>query len=47
MAGSSRGDDGRASAPGWHQWLSYALIITGWTLATTIVAGVTRTVSRQ
>ncbi|MGW1374207.1 membrane-associated oxidoreductase [Streptomyces sp. NPDC002446] len=37
-----------AFAPhGWHQWLSYALIITGWILATTIVAGVTRTVSRQ
>jgi hypothetical protein len=37
-----------AFAPvGWHQWLSYALIITGWILATTIVAGVSRTVSRQ
>ncbi|MCQ6553654.1 membrane-associated oxidoreductase [Streptomyces sp. C10-9-1] len=36
-----------AFAPGgWHQWLSYALIVTGWILATTIVAGVTRTVSR-
>ncbi|MEU0374713.1 membrane-associated oxidoreductase [Streptomyces sp. NPDC006283] len=37
-----------AFAPdGWHQWLSYSLIITGWILATTVVAGVTRTVSRQ
>ncbi|MFD7709738.1 membrane-associated oxidoreductase [Streptomyces sp. NPDC059786] len=37
-----------AFAPhGWYQWLSYALIITGWILATTIVAGVTRAVSRQ
>ncbi|MEW2132936.1 membrane-associated oxidoreductase [Streptomyces sp. NPDC005435] len=37
-----------AFAPrGWYQWLSYALIITGWILATTIVTGVTRTVSRQ
>ncbi|MFH8614905.1 membrane-associated oxidoreductase [Streptomyces sp. NPDC017979] len=32
---------------GWYQWLSYALIISGWILATTIVAGVTRTISRQ
>ncbi|WP_327358294.1 membrane-associated oxidoreductase [Streptomyces sp. NBC_01304] len=29
------------------QWLAYALIITGWVLATTIAAGVTRTISRQ
>lgn len=37
-----------AFAPdGWYQWLSYSLIITGWVLATTIVTGVTRTVSRQ
>jgi hypothetical protein len=32
---------------GWDQWLSYLLIATGWILATTIVAGVTRAVSRQ
>ncbi|KUN09337.1 membrane-associated oxidoreductase [Streptomyces yokosukanensis] len=39
---------GSAFAPeGWYQWLSYVLIITGWILATTIVTGVTRTVSRQ
>ncbi|MEU6058457.1 membrane-associated oxidoreductase [Streptomyces sp. NPDC047097] len=38
----------QAFAPaGWHQWLSYALIITGWILATTVAAGVTRSISRQ
>lgn len=37
-----------AFAPdGWYQYLGYALIITGWVLATTVVTGVTRTVSRQ
>ncbi|MCX5250294.1 membrane-associated oxidoreductase [Streptomyces sp. NBC_00201] len=37
-----------AFAPdGWYQYLAYALIITGWILATTVVTGVTRTVSRQ
>ncbi|MDG4861522.1 membrane-associated oxidoreductase [Streptomyces sp. T-3] len=29
------------------EWLAYALVIMGWILATTIVAGVTRSVSRQ
>ncbi|MBO0512692.1 membrane-associated oxidoreductase [Streptomyces beijiangensis] len=38
----------RAFTPdGWLQGLSYLLIITGWILATTIVAGITRAVSRQ
>jgi hypothetical protein len=38
----------RAYAPeGAGQWLSYVLVITGWILATTVVTGVTRTVSRQ
>ncbi|WP_338894975.1 membrane-associated oxidoreductase [Streptomyces sp. TG1A-60] len=38
----------RAYAPeGWGQWLSYVLVITGWILATTVITGVTRTVSRQ
>ncbi|MFI6638202.1 membrane-associated oxidoreductase [Streptomyces sp. NPDC050504] len=38
----------KAFAPaGWYQWLGYALIVTGWLLATAIAAGVTRTVSRQ
>ncbi|MFC6882316.1 MULTISPECIES: membrane-associated oxidoreductase [Actinomadura] len=32
---------------GWHQWLAYLLVVLGWVLATTIVAGVTRAVSRQ
>ncbi|WP_455351555.1 membrane-associated oxidoreductase [Streptomyces sp. SYSU K217416] len=32
---------------GGYQWLSYVLIVTGWILATTIAAGVTRTISRQ
>ncbi|TDD60803.1 membrane-associated oxidoreductase, partial [Actinomadura darangshiensis] len=32
---------------GGQQWLAYSLIITGWVLATTIAAGVTRTLSRQ
>jgi hypothetical protein len=29
------------------QWLAYALIASGWILATTIAAGITRTVTRQ
>ncbi|MGW1163972.1 membrane-associated oxidoreductase [Streptomyces sp. NPDC002550] len=37
-----------AYAPrGWYQWLSYLLIVTGWVLATTIAAGVSRSLSRQ
>jgi hypothetical protein len=37
-----------AFAPtGWYQWLSYLLIVTGWVLATTVAAGVSRTISRQ
>ncbi|MFJ3520675.1 membrane-associated oxidoreductase [Streptomyces sp. NPDC090131] len=43
----SFGQESAFAPVGWHQWLSYTLIITGWILATTIVAGVTRTVSRQ
>ena len=31
----------------WQQWLSYALIILGWILATTIAAGITRALRRQ
>ncbi|GAA2610324.1 hypothetical protein SMC26_24490 [Actinomadura fulvescens] len=30
-----------------YQWLSYSLIVTGWILATTIAAGITRALSRQ
>ncbi|WP_018548891.1 hypothetical protein [Streptomyces sp. LaPpAH-108] len=41
------GQESAFAPQGWYQWLSYVLIITGWILATTIVTGVTRTVSRQ
>ncbi|MER7734829.1 membrane-associated oxidoreductase [Streptomyces erythrochromogenes] len=41
------GQEKAYSAHGWYQWLGYALIITGWLLATTIAAGITRTVSRS
>ncbi|MFE7184491.1 membrane-associated oxidoreductase [Streptomyces erythrochromogenes] len=38
----------QAFAPsGWHQWLSYLLIVTGWVLATTTAAGVSRSLRRQ
>ncbi|MER7734929.1 membrane-associated oxidoreductase [Streptomyces erythrochromogenes] len=38
----------QAFAPsGWHQWLSYLLIVTGWILATTTAAGVSRSLRRQ
>ncbi|KMO97205.1 hypothetical protein [Streptomyces roseus] len=37
-----------AFAPnGWYQWLSYLLIVTGWILATTTAAGVSRSLQRQ
>ncbi|MFJ9478779.1 oxidoreductase [Streptomyces mirabilis] len=32
---------------GWQQWLAAALIAAGWILATTIAAGLTRSLSRQ
>ncbi|MFE2984555.1 hypothetical protein [Streptomyces sp. NPDC059262] len=41
------GQESAFSPTGWYQALSYALIITGWILATTVAAGITRTVSRQ
>ncbi|MFG2877311.1 membrane-associated oxidoreductase [Streptomyces sp. NPDC048337] len=38
----------QAFAPsGWYQWLSYLLIVTGWILATTTAAGVSRSLQRQ
>jgi hypothetical protein len=43
----SFGQEGAFAPAGRYQWLSYALVITGWTLATTVVTGITRTVSRQ
>jgi hypothetical protein len=32
---------------GGYQWLAYVLIATGWILATTVVAGINRALSRQ
>jgi hypothetical protein len=29
------------------QWAAYTLVLAGWILATTIAAGVTRSISRQ
>lgn len=43
----SFGQEDAFAPDGWYQALSYALIITGWILATTVVTGVTRNVSRQ
>ncbi|MEU9086221.1 membrane-associated oxidoreductase [Streptomyces sp. NPDC048357] len=43
----SFGQETAFSPDGWHQWLSYTLVIAGWVLATTILTGVTRTVSRS
>jgi hypothetical protein len=43
----SFGQENAFAPRGWYQTLSYVLIITGWILATTVVTGVTRTVSRQ
>jgi hypothetical protein len=43
----SFGQESAYAPAGRYQWLAYVLIVTGWILATTVVAGVTRTVSRQ
>ncbi|MFI1567476.1 membrane-associated oxidoreductase [Streptomyces sp. NPDC020490] len=43
----SFGQEGAFAPDGWYQTLSYALVITGWILATTVATGITRTVSRQ
>ncbi|MFH9859327.1 membrane-associated oxidoreductase [Streptomyces sp. NPDC017202] len=43
----SFGQESAFAPSGWHRILSYVLILTGWLLASTVVAGVTRTVSRQ
>jgi hypothetical protein len=43
----SFGQEGAFGPRGWYQWLSYVLVITGWILASTVVAGVSRSVSRQ
>ncbi|MFP3990591.1 membrane-associated oxidoreductase [Streptomyces sp. E11-3] len=41
------GQERAYTAHGPYQFLSYVLIVTGWVLATTIAAGITRTISRQ
>jgi hypothetical protein len=41
------GQEGAYAPRGWYQWLSYVLVATGWVLATTIAAGVTRSLNRQ
>lgn len=43
----SFGQEGAFKPTGVYQTLSYVLIVTGWILATTVVTGITRTVSRQ
>jgi hypothetical protein len=43
----SFGQESAFAPGGWYQWLAYLLTVTGWILATTVVAGVTRAVSRQ
>ncbi|MFF0018586.1 membrane-associated oxidoreductase [Streptomyces sp. NPDC005374] len=43
----SFGQEGAFAPQGGYQWLSYALVVAGWILATTVFAGVTRTVNRQ
>ncbi|TDT31397.1 hypothetical protein EV562_1113 [Streptomyces sp. BK208] len=43
----SFGQENAFSPRGWYQTLSYVLIVTGWILATTVITGLTRTVSRQ
>ncbi|MER5216540.1 membrane-associated oxidoreductase [Streptomyces sp. NPDC002838] len=43
----SFGQEGAFAPREGYQTLSYALVIAGWILATTVFAGVTRTVSRQ
>ncbi|MFI1676746.1 membrane-associated oxidoreductase [Streptomyces sp. NPDC020607] len=41
------GQERAYAASGAYQWFGYALVALGWTLATTIAAGVTRAISRQ
>ncbi|MGZ9929938.1 membrane-associated oxidoreductase [Streptomyces sp. NC-S4] len=41
------GQEGAFAPGGLHQWLSYLLIVTGWILATTTAAGVSRSLQRQ
>ncbi|WP_338672011.1 membrane-associated oxidoreductase [Streptomyces sp. SCSIO 30461] len=41
------GQEGAFAPQGGYQWLSYLLIVTGWILATTTAAGVSRSLRRQ
>ncbi|MFI8362764.1 membrane-associated oxidoreductase [Streptomyces sp. NPDC085612] len=41
------GQESAYAPAGWYQWLSYLLIVTGWILATTTAAGVSRSLRRQ
>ncbi|MCB5182178.1 membrane-associated oxidoreductase [Streptomyces antimicrobicus] len=41
------GQEAAFAPSGWHQWLSYVLIVTGWILATTTAAGISRSLRRQ
>ncbi|MEU8464943.1 membrane-associated oxidoreductase [Streptomyces sp. NPDC029003] len=41
------GQESAYAPSGWYQWLSYLLIVTGWILATTTAAGVSRSLQRQ
>jgi hypothetical protein len=43
----SYGQQSAFSPAGAYQWLSYALITAGWIFATTIIAGLTRALSRN
>ncbi|MGC9441071.1 membrane-associated oxidoreductase [Streptomyces sp. WG5] len=43
----SFGQENAFAPEGGYQTLSYVLIVTGWILATTVITGLTRTVSRQ
>ncbi|MEV8549434.1 membrane-associated oxidoreductase [Streptomyces glaucescens] len=42
----SFGQEAAFAPTGWHQALAYVLVLTGWILATAVVAGVSRTVNR-
>ncbi|MFH8564120.1 membrane-associated oxidoreductase [Streptomyces sp. NPDC017988] len=41
------GQEKAYASRGAYQWFGYGLVVTGWTLATTIAAGITRSITRQ
>ncbi|MGW1882242.1 membrane-associated oxidoreductase [Streptomyces sp. NPDC001970] len=41
------GQEAAFAPQGGYQWLSYLLIVTGWVLATTVAAGISRSLRRQ